>query len=95
MLNVEDIILGPIVSEKSYSLIEQNKYSFKVHSDATKIDIRRAVEKLFGVSVVKVNTLNVKPKRRRLGRHEGMTSSWKKAIVTLVEGDEIEFFEAS
>lgn len=95
MRNPEEVIIAPIVTEKSYAATENGKYTFKVHRDATKIEIKHAVEKLFNVKVVKVNTINVKPKRKRLGKFEGKTSAWKKAIVTLAEGDKIEFFEAS
>jgi large subunit ribosomal protein L23 len=95
MNNPEAIILGPIISEKAYAGIEKNKYTFKVHKDATKIQIRNAVEKLFNVKVLSVNVINVKPKVKRLGKFQGTTPSWKKAIVTLRQGDRIEFFEAS
>lgn len=95
MKSPEEIILGPVISEKAYKGIEQSKYTFKVHPEANKVEIRNAVEKLFNVKVVKVNVINVKPKKKRLGKFEGKTSSWKKAIVTLREGDKIEFFEAS
>jgi len=96
MRNPEDVIIAPIITEKSYRLAnEENKYTFKVHPDANKIEIKNAVEKLFKVKVVKVNTINVKPKKKRLGKFEGRTAAWKKAIVTLKEGDKIEFFTAS
>lgn len=96
MRNPEDVIIAPIVTEKSYRLAnEENKYTFRVHPDANKIEIKNAVEKLFNVKVVKVNTINMKPKRKRLGKFEGKTRRWKKAIVTLKEGDRIEFFTAS
>lgn len=96
MRSPEEVIIAPIITEKSYRLAnEENKYTFRVHPDANKIEIKNAVEKLFNVKVVKVNTINVKPKRKRLGKFEGRTSSWKKAIVTLKEGDRIEFFTAS
>lgn len=96
MRNPEDIIIAPIITEKSYRHAnEENKYTFKVHPDANKIEIKNAVEKLFKVKVVKVNTINVKPKKKRLGKFEGRTPAWKKAIVTLKEGDKIEFFTAS
>lgn len=95
MYRPETIILGPVISEKSYKGIEEGKYSFKVHPKASRIDIGVAVEKLFGVTVTKVNVMHMKPKKKRLGKYEGKTSSWKKAIVTLKPGDKIEFFEAS
>ncbi len=94
MQNPESIILRPIISEKAYKGVEEGKYTFKVHPDANKIEIRHAIEKLFNVKVVKVNVMNQKPKKKRLGKFEGRTSSWKKAVVTLKEGDKIEFFEA-
>lgn len=95
MRNPEDIIIAPLITEKSYAATEQGKYTFKVRRGATKIEIKHSVEKLFNVKVIKVNTMNVKPKRKRLGKFEGRTSAWKKAVVTLAEGDKIEFFEAS
>lgn len=95
MNNPEAIILGPVISEKAYGGLEKGKYTFRVHKDATKIQIRNAVEKLFNVKVVSVNVINVKPKVKRLGKFTGTTASWKKAIVTLRSGDKIEFFEAS
>lgn len=93
MKSAREIILRPIVSEKSYKQIEKTKYTFAVHSDAEKVEIARAVEELFNVSVTKVNTLNMKGKPRRRGHTKGKTSSWKKAIVTLKEGQRIEVFE--
>lgn len=96
MRNPEEVIIAPIITEKTYTLAnEQNKYTFKVHPDANKIEIKNAVEKLFKVKVVQVNTINVKPKKKRLGKFEGRTSKWKKAIVTLAPGDKIELFTAS
>lgn len=90
----QDIILRPIVTEKSMAGIGEKRYTFEVAKSATKIDIARAVEELFGVSVDKVNTLHVRGHLRRQGRTQGYTSSWKKAVVTLTEGSKtIEFFE--
>lgn len=90
----QDIILRPVMSEKSIGGIGDKKYTFEVAQDATKIDIARAVETLFGVKVGKVNTLHVRGHLRRQGRSQGYTSSWKKAIVTLKpESKSIEFFE--
>lgn len=90
----QDIILRPIITEKSMAGIGAKKYTFEVAKDATKIDIARAVETLFGVKVSKVNTLHVRGQMRRQGRSEGYTRSWKKAIVTLTEASKaIEFFE--
>ena len=79
----EDIILAPVVTEKSSSEIAEGKYTFKVNKKATKIDIKRAVEKLFEVKVLNVNTMTVKGKEKRVGRNVGKTSDWKKAIVTI------------
>ena len=91
----QDVIIRPVITEKSMAGIMQKVYSFEVAKDATKIDIARAVEELFGVKVQKVNTLNVRGKFRRQGRYEGYTRAWKKAVVTLTEGSKsIEFFES-
>jgi len=88
------IILRPVVTEKSMELREiQNKVTFEVHPKANKQEIKTAVEKLFNVKVLAVNTMNVKAKKKRLGRIEGRTKNWKKAVVTLAPGHHIEFFE--
>ena len=79
----EDIIIAPVVTEKSSGEIQEGKYTFKVNKKATKIDIKRAVEKLFEVKVLNVNTMTVKGKEKRVGRNVGKTSDWKKAIVTI------------
>ena len=79
----EDIIIKPIITEKSTMESGEGKYTFKVAKKATKIEIRNAVEKLFDVKVLNVNTINVKGKAKRVGVHRGMTSDWKKAIVTI------------
>ena len=79
----EDIILAPVVTEKSSSEIQDGKYTFKVNKKATKIDIKMAVEKLFDVKVLNVNTISVKGKEKRVGRNVGKTSDWKKTIVTI------------
>ena len=79
----EDIIIAPIVTEKSSDGIAEGKYTFKVNKKATKIDIKNAVEKLFEVKVLNVNTVTVKGKEKRVGRNVGKTSDWKKAIVTI------------
>ena len=79
----EDIIIAPIVTERSNDGINEGKYTFKVNKKATKPEIAMAVEKLFGVKVLKVNTMNVSGKTRRVGRNYGKTSDWKKAIVTI------------
>lgn len=91
------IILAPVVTEKSMRLIqEQNKYTFRVHPRANKIEIRRAIEALFGVRVLSVRTMRVPGKRRRYSwRHpEGHTAGWKKAVVTLAPGDRIDVVES-
>ena len=95
MIDSRDILRKPIVSEKSYVLLEQNVYTFEVHPDATKPQIREAVEGIFGVRVVKVNTLNRKGKRKRNRRNfsYGRRSDQKRALVTLAEGDSIELFD--
>ena len=88
-----EIIIKPVVTEKSVDLMQENKYCFKVAKDANKIEIKNAVEEIFKVTVVNVNTVNVHGKMKRMGRTQGMTASWKKAVVTLREGDSIEVFE--
>ena len=96
MTEHRDIILRPVVSEKSYALLDHGVYTFIVHPDADKIEIRRAVEQIFNVSVVKVNTLNRKGKRKRHGRMPtfGRRADTKRAIVTLAEGQRIPLFES-
>ncbi len=79
----EEIILAPVVTEKSNDEVQMGKYTFKVNKKATKVDVKRAVEKLFEVKVLKVNTMTVKGKEKRVGRSVGKTSDWKKAIVTI------------
>lgn len=88
-----EIIVKPVVTEKSVDLMQENKYCFKVAKDANKIEIKNAIEEIFKVTVVNVNTVNVHGKMKRMGRTQGMTASWKKAVVTLREGDSIEVFE--
>ena len=91
----QDIVIRPIITEKSMAGNAEKKYTFEVHKDANKIEIAKAVAELFGVEVKKVNTLNVRGKFRRQGRFEGYTRAWKKAVVTLTEGSKtIEFFES-
>ena len=95
MKMAEDIILAPIISESSMDMLDSKKYVFKVHSDATKPEIAKAVEEMFGVEVKSVNTISMKKKPKRLGVHAGYTSEWKKAIVTLTEGSKsIAFFDS-
>jgi large subunit ribosomal protein L23 len=95
MKNPRDVVLEPIVSEKSYALLEGNVYTFKVHPDASKPEISDAIESIFDVRVLKVNTLNRGGKRRRNRRSwtYGKKSDVKRAYVTLAEGDRIELFE--
>lgn len=89
------ILERPVITEKGVAAAQFNKYTFKVRRDANKIQIRRAIEELFDVHVTKVNTMNVRGKKRRLGRFkEGRTAAWKKAIVTLREGETIQIYEA-
>ena len=79
----EDIIIAPVITEKSNMDMQEGKYTFEVNKKATKVDIANAVAKLFEVKVLKVNTMTVKGKTKRVGRYEGKTSDWKKAIVTI------------
>jgi large subunit ribosomal protein L23 len=94
-MHSREVIIAPVVSEKSYSLIEDNKYSFRVHPKAHKTQIRQAVEELFGVKVEGVNVVQVRSKPKRRGMHRGKKPGWKKAIVQLREGDRIEIFEGA
>ena len=89
-----EIVIAPVITEKSMYGIPNKKYTFKVAKDSNKIEIARAVETLFGVKVVKVNTVSVKGRFKRMGRNEDYRPDWKKAIVTLSEDSKaIEFFE--
>lgn len=93
MLDARQIIVKPIISEKAFDLqSEHNKYTFKVLKSATKPQIAAAIEEIFGVTVTKVNTLNVTGKPRRVRYKAGHTPDWKKAIVTLATGDSIEIY---
>ena len=92
-MDARSIIVRPIISEKSYAAIENNRYTFEVDKRASKPEIADAVAEVFNVSVTKVNTMRVTGKTRRLRTSAGVTRSWKKAVVTLKEGDKIEFFE--
>ena len=90
----QDIIVRPIITEKSMEGLAERKYTFEVAKNANKIEVKKAVETLFGVKVAKVNTISVKGKMKRMGRSEGYTSDWKKAVVTLTEDSKtIEFFD--
>ena len=93
MKNPRDIVLAPVVSEKSYDLIDTaHTYTFEVDPRASKTEVRRAVESIFKVSVVAVNTMNRKGKRKRTGFRLGRRSDVKRALVTLAEGDSIDIF---
>ena len=94
-LHPNEVLLAPVVSEKSYSLITDRKYTFKVHEDAHKTQVRQAVEELFDVRVQSVNIVKVKSKPKRRGLTSGRRPGWKKAIVQLREGHEIEIFEGA
>jgi large subunit ribosomal protein L23 len=94
-LHPNQVLLAPVVSEKSYELIEIRKYSFRVHPDAHKTQIRQAVEELFDVHVESVNIVKVRPKPKRRGFVRGRKPGWKKAIVQLREGQSIEIFEGA
>ena len=90
----QDIIIKPVITEQSMMGVAFKKYTFKVASDANKVEIAKAVEELFDVKVAKVNTINVTGKMRRYGRFEGYKASWKKAVVTLTEDSKtIQFFD--
>ena len=94
MAEARDIILAPVITEKAVAALGMKKYTFRVAKDANKIEIARAAEEIFGVKVSKVNTITMKGHLRRQGRHEGYTSGWKKAVVTLTEDSKtIEFFD--
>ena len=92
-LHPNQVLIAPVVSEKSYSLINDRKYSFRVHKDAHKTQIRQAVEAIFKVKVADVRTQVVFGKEKRMGRHVGRRPSWKKAVVTLGPDSKIELFE--
>jgi large subunit ribosomal protein L23 len=94
-LHPNQVLIAPVVSEKSYSLITDRKYTFKVHEDAHKTQIRQAVEELFEVQVQSVNVVKVQSKPKRRGQTRGRRPGWKKAIVQLREGHEIEIFEGA
>ena len=92
-MNSREVIIKPIVSEKSYALLTANKYTFRVRDGANKTQVRKAVEDIFGVRVRDVRTMSVKPKPKRRGYTSGKTREWKKAIVELHPDDHIELFE--
>ena len=94
-LHPNEVLLAPVVTEKSYTLVNQRKYSFRVHPDAHKTQVRHAVEELFGVKVERVNILQVQSKPKRRGMTRGRKPGWKKAIVQIREGDSIPIFEGA
>jgi large subunit ribosomal protein L23 len=94
-MHAREVLIAPVVSEKSYSLIEDNKYSFRVHEKAHKTQVRQAVEELFDVKVEAVNILKVPSKPKRRGFSQGKKPGWKKAVVRLRAGDRIEIFEGA
>ena len=94
-MDASQILLAPIVSEKSYAGTSVGKYTFRVHDDAHRTQIRQAVEQLFDVKVARVNIVKVQPKPKRRGMIKGTKQGWKKAIVQLRPGHTIEFFEGA
>ena len=93
MKDARDIVKRPIITEKSYKLMEENKYTFEIDRKSNKLEVKSAIQEIFDVTVEKVNIINVKPKKRRVGRYTGLTRNRKKAIVTLAEGQKIADFE--
>ena len=95
-MNIFDVPRAPKMSEKTLSLKEEaNQFAFEVDQRANKIQIKESIEKSFKVSVLKVRTIYIRGNKKRLGRYQGLKSSWKKAIITLKEGDTIEYFEGA
>ena len=94
-LHPGEILIAPVVSEKSYGQIAQNRYTFKVHQDAHKTQVRQAVEELFDVKVLNVAIIKVQAKPKRRGSIKGIRPGWKKAVVQLKQGDSIEIFEGA
>jgi large subunit ribosomal protein L23 len=94
-VDVRQVIIEPVVSEKSYALMAEGKYTFRVNDQAHKTQIAHAVEEIFEVRVAAVRTAKVRSKPKRRGLHSGRTRAWKKAIVQLVPGDRIELFEGA
>jgi large subunit ribosomal protein L23 len=95
MKDPRDIILSPIVSEKSYAAVQNKQYSFYIDTRVDKSEVKKAREKVFNVKVLKVNTINVKPKPKKLGKSSGYSAKMKKAIVTVGKKDKIDFFEST
>jgi large subunit ribosomal protein L23 len=94
-MDARQVLIAPVISEKSYALMADGKYTFRVHQRATKPQIRQAVEEVFDVRVAEVRTAKVRSKPKRRGAHGGRTRSWKKAVVQLGAGDRIELFEGA
>jgi large subunit ribosomal protein L23 len=94
-VNSRQVLIRPVVSEKSYALLAANKYTFRIHPDANKTQVRQAVEEIFGVRVEDVRTVNVRSKPKRRGYTSGRTREWKKAVVQLHPDDSIELFEGT
>ena len=94
-MNSRSVLLKPVVSEKSYALMADGKYTFRVADRAHKTQVKAAVEEIFGVGVVEVRTMKVRSKPKRRGLHRGKTRGWKKAVVELAPGDRIELFEGA
>ena len=94
-MDARTVIIRPVISEKSYALIGEGKYTFRVHDRAHKTQIAHAVEEIFGVGVASVRTAKVRAKPKRRGLHSGRTRAWKKAVVQLAPGERIELFEGA
>ena len=94
-MDARTVIIRPVISEKSYALIAEGKYTFRVHDRANKTQIAKAVEGIFDVRVADVRTAKVRAKPKRRGLHRGRTRAWKKAIVRLAPGERIELFEGA
>jgi large subunit ribosomal protein L23 len=94
-MDVRQVVIEPVISEKSYALMSEGKYTFRVADRAHKTQISHAVEEIFGVRVAAVRTAKVRSKPKRRGMHRGTTRSWKKAIVQLAPGERIELFEGA
>ena len=92
MAHITDVLKKPVLTEKSLTLLDENKYTFDVDVNANKIEIKNAVEKMFNVKVESVNVMNVRPKTKRVGRYTGKTNRRRKAIVKLAEGSNINLF---
>ena len=94
-MDPRNVIIRPVISEKSYALIAEGKYTFRVHDRAHKTQIAQAVEEVFDVAVASVRTAKVRAKPKRRGLHQGRTRAWKKAVVQLAPGERIELFEGA